>query len=182
MRCRRAFTLLEIMVAIVLTSLIALLALSAAQVSIDARARLTSHLNDVESARAVRTLLTDALRNARIPTRPGDPGFDLQNGRLSFVSAGGAAPLDPDYDWRITVIPDARGLSFVATPLGHAPATQVAFRVPDVTRWDVQVLDADGLQWRSDWTETKVMPRAISIALWHNSVTAVMPIRVVLSP
>ena len=182
MRRWRAFTLLEIMVAIVLTSLIALLAFSAAQVTIDARARLTSHLNDVESARAVRTLLTDALRNARIPSRPGDPGFDLENGRLSFVSAGGAAPLDPDYDWRITVLPDASGLSFVATPLGHAPAAQVAFRVPDVTRWDVQVLEPDGSQWQSTWSDTRVMPRAISIAFWHNSVTAVMPIRVVLSP
>jgi prepilin-type N-terminal cleavage/methylation domain-containing protein len=179
---RSGFTLLEIMVAIVLTSLIALLAFSAAGVAIDARARLTARLDQVQSARAVRTLLTDALRNARIPTRPGDPGFDLQNGRLSFVSAGGAAPLDPDYDWRITLTPDARGLSFVATALGHTTPAQVAFRVPDVTRWDVQVLEPDGSQWQSNWSDNRVMPRAVSIAFWHNSVTAVMPIRIVLSP
>jgi prepilin-type N-terminal cleavage/methylation domain-containing protein len=179
---RRAFTLIEVMVAIVLTGLVALLAYSAAQVSYDARARMTGHLHDIQSARAVRALLVESLRNAKAPQRPGDPGFDLVNGRLSFVSAGGATPLDPDYDWRITVQPDARGLALTATPLGHAPAAQVAFRLPDVTRWDVQVLEPDGSQWRSDWTEQKVLPRAISIALWHNSVTAGTPIRVVLSP
>jgi prepilin-type N-terminal cleavage/methylation domain-containing protein len=179
---RRAFTLLEVLVAIVLTSLVALLAYSAAQVAVDARVRMSAHLHDVESARAVRIWLTDALRNARVPLRPGDPGFDLENGRLSFVAAGGAAPLDPDYDWRITVLAGQRGLQFVATPLGHAPPDQVAFSVPDVTRWDVQVLDPDGGQWRSDWSTQNVMPRAISIAFWHNSVTAASPIHVVLSP
>lgn len=181
MRREAGFTLLELIVAIVLTSLVALLAYSAAQVAVDTRTRMVSHLHDVESARAVRMLLTDALRNARAPQRPGDSGFDLQNNRLSFVAAGGAAPLDPDYDWRITVSPSAGGLQVVAAPLGHAPATQVAFQVPDVTRWDVQVLDANA-QWRSDWTTEKVMPRAITIAFWHNSVTAAMPIRLVLSP
>lgn len=179
---RRAFTLLEIIVALVLTSLVALLAYSAAQVAVDTRARMTARLHDVESARAVRILLTDALRNARTPQRPSDPGFNLRDNRLSFVAAGGAAPLDPDYDWRITVTPDARGLAFIAQPLGHAPATQVAFRVPDVTRWDVQVLDNDGSQWRPDWTNDKVLPRAIAIAFWHNSVTAAMPIRIVFAP
>jgi prepilin-type N-terminal cleavage/methylation domain-containing protein len=175
------FTLLEMIVAIVLTSLVALLAYSAAQVAIDTRTRMTAHLHDVESARAVRMLLTDALRNARGAQRPGDPGFNLQDNQLSFVASGGAAPLDPDYDWRITVTPAATGLQFVATPLGHAPATQVAFRIPDVTRWDVQVLDANA-QWRSDWTTEKIIPRATAIAFWHNSVTAAMPIRLVLSP
>jgi prepilin-type N-terminal cleavage/methylation domain-containing protein len=179
---RPGFTLLEIMVGLVITSIVVLLAYGVAQVGYDARARLVDHLRDVESARAMRTLLGDALRNVRTPERPDDPGFVLANGGLSFVAAGGAPPLDADYDWLIHVGPGAHGLELVATPLGHATAAQVTFRAPDITRWDVRVLDADGAQWIQDWSTQRITPRAITIAFWHNSVTAGLPLEVVLWP
>src|SRR5271165_2322760 len=106
------FTLLEVMVAIVLTSLVVLVAYAAAHVTFDARARLASHLREVQSSRSARELIGSALRDARTPQRPGDPGFLLQRGELSFVAAGGAEPLDPDYDWLITIQPSAQGLAF----------------------------------------------------------------------
>ena len=181
---RSGFTLLEVMVAIVLTSLVVLLAYAAAQVSFDARARLGANLRTLQGARAVRALLQDALRNARTPQRQGDAGFTLKDGRLSFVAAGGAPPLDPDYDWLVTLQPRSGGLDLSAAPIGHAPAAPapVAFRVPGVTRWEVQVLAPGASQWMAEWPATTVMPRAIAIGLWHDSEPLGPPLQVVLSP
>src|SRR2546422_6568128 len=104
------FTLLEVMLAIVLTGLVVLLAYGAAQVSYDAQARLRANIGALQEARALRELLQDALRSARAPQRPGDPRFTLHAGRLSFVTAGGGPPIDPDYDWLVTIEPGADGL------------------------------------------------------------------------
>ena len=178
----RGFTLIEIMVGLVITSVVVLLAYGVAQVGYDARSRMVEHLRDAQSARAVRSLLGDALRNVRTPERPDDPGFVLRDGQLSFVAAGGAPPLDPDYDWLIHVTPSARGLEVAATPLGHATAVRVTFRAPNITRWDVRVLDADGTQWLPGWSTQRIVPRAIAIAFWQNSVAAGLPLEVVLWP
>jgi prepilin-type N-terminal cleavage/methylation domain-containing protein len=179
-RAKTGFTLLEIMVALVLTSIVVMVGYAMAQASFDARTSLATHLRQVESARALRELLRDALRNARAPQRPGDPGVVLSGNRLSFVAAGGAAPLDPDYDWQITIAPSGRGLQFVAIPLGHAPATQVAFTVPGVTRWSVQLLSPQGADWLSDWSEPKLMPRAVMISFWNGARPAIAPLHLVL--
>jgi len=167
-------------VAIVLTSLVVIVAYAAAQVSFDARSRMVSRLHDVQSVRGMRELIQDALRDARAPQGPGDPGFTLQHNQLSFVAAGGAAPLDPDYDWLITIGPGPRGLAFMAVPLGHAGAAQVTFLAREVTRWDVRLLAPAAPQWVSEWPMAKIMPRAVAITLWHDSVTVGLPLHVVL--
>ena len=61
-------------------------------------------------------------------------------------------------------------------------AAQVAFRVPGVTRWEVQVLAPGASQWMSEWPATTVMPRAVAIGLWHDSEPLGPPLQVVLSP
>src|SRR3989449_6303001 len=78
MRRTSGFTLLEVMVAIVLTSLVVLLAYGAAQVSYDAQARLGAELQGLQGARAMRELHQDALHNARPPQLPGHQGLTLQ--------------------------------------------------------------------------------------------------------
>src|SRR5436309_3480695 len=130
------FTLLEVMVAIVLTGLVVLLAYGAAQVSYDAHARLRADVDALQEAQALRELLQDVLRSARAPQRPGDPRFTLHAGRLSFVTAGGGPPLDPDYDWLLTIEQGAHGLQPSATPVGRAPAAQVTLRAAGAPRWD----------------------------------------------
>ena len=172
------FTLLEVMVAIVLTSLIVLLAYSAAQVSYDAHARLSAQLRVLQQANALRELLQDALRSARAPQRPGDPPFTLHAGRLAFVTAGGGPPFDPDYDWLLTVGPIADGLELSATPVGRAPAAVVTITVPGVTRWDVRALAPSPPQWLQEWPRTAVMPRAVAITMWHDSTPLGLPLQV----
>src|SRR5437016_13025348 len=157
------FTLLEVMVAIVLTSLAVLLAYGAARGSYDAHARLSADLRALQQARALRELLQDALRSARAPQRPGDPRFTLHAGRLSFVTAGGGPPLDPDYDWLVTIEPGADGLQLSATPVGRAPAAQVTIRAPGVTRWDVRARLAGASGWLEEGPMTTVPPSAVAI-------------------
>jgi prepilin-type N-terminal cleavage/methylation domain-containing protein len=184
MRRRRGFTLLEVMVAIVLTGIVVVVAYAMAQAAADARARLTTQLRDVQSARAAREMLRDALRNARAPGHAGDPrgGILLSNGTLSFVAAGGATPLDPDYDWRFTIAPAPGGLTVTAVAMGHAEPAQVVFSVPDVTRWRVWLLASDGQTWRSDWSEPKLMPRAAVLAFWKGDRLLGLPLHIALWP
>lgn len=181
-RREAGFTLLEVMVSVMLTSLIAVLAYGAAQVSFDARARLGSSLEGVQGERAARQILADALRNAQPPRRADQPGFQLQADRLSFVAAGGAPPMDPDYDWLISVGPAGKKVEFVATPLGHAPAAEVRFPLPRVTRWDVRVLTPGAADWLGDWLDGTQLPRAVEMNFWNDSVRVGAPLRVTLVP
>jgi prepilin-type N-terminal cleavage/methylation domain-containing protein len=177
---RAGFTLLEVMLALVLTGLVVLVAYAAAQVSFEARARLTSTLHEDDRLRAIRVLLRDALRNARAPQRASAPGFTLANGRLSFVASGGAAPLDPDYDWLITAQAGAQGLEVDAVPLGHARSARITFRAPSVTRWQVHVLALDDSAWQDDWSAPTVLPRAASLVFWQGTTPVGQPMDVVL--
>ena len=178
------FTLLEVLVAIVLTSIVVVVAYAMAQAGIDARTHLTTQLRDVQSTRAAREILRDALRNARAqdPGDSGRGGVTLSNDTLSFVAAGGATPLDPDYDWIFTIAPGPHGLMVSAVARGHAAPAVVHFAVPEVTRWDVRLLAPDGLTWRSAWNEPKLMPRAVVIAFWNGDRLSGLPLHVVLWP
>src|SRR5438128_10913997 len=70
MRRTSGFTLLEVMVAIVLTSLVVLLAYGAAQVSYDAQARLGAERQGLQRARALGEPLPDAAHTAPPPQPP----------------------------------------------------------------------------------------------------------------
>ncbi len=181
---RGGFTLLEVMVAIVLTSIVVTVAYAMAQAGIDARARLTTHLRATQSARAAREILRDAIRNARAAQSAGDPrgGIILSNDTLSFVAAGGAAPLDADYDWHFTIAPTRNGLAVAATALGHSAPATVTFTVPDVTRWTVWLLAPDGHTWRTDWSEPVLMPRAVVIGFWNGNRPSGLPLHISLWP
>lgn len=173
------YTLLEILVAIVLTSLVALIAYGAMQVSLGARDRLGTAMAVEQRARMTRELLVDVLRNTRTPQRQGDTTFTLAGDTLTFVAAGGGPPLDADCDWRVTITPDAGGLMFDATPVGRAPATEIAFRLPGVTRMDVRVLAPTGDEWLVAWPASMVTPRAVVITLWNRGQRIEPPVRVV---
>jgi prepilin-type N-terminal cleavage/methylation domain-containing protein len=175
----RGFTLLEILVAVVLTSLVALLAYGAVQVSLGVRDRLGAALAVEQRARVTRELLVDVLRNTRTPQRQGDTTFTLDGGTLTFVAAGGGPPLDADCDWRVTIAPDAGGLMFVAIPVGRAPVAVVAFPLPGVTRMDVRVLAPTGDEWLDTWPAAMVRPRAVAITLWNGIRRIEPPVRVV---
>jgi|GEM_PF-3435155 len=181
---RGAFTLLEVMVALVITGLVVLVAIATTQATLEARTRLATHLETVQRARAAREILRDALRNARARSRADDPdgGLVLDHGTLTFVAAGGAAPLDPDYDWRFTIAPSAAGLRVSAAAVGHTQPAVVSFLVPEVTRWQVWLLAPDGSEWRTSWSDPRWLPRAIVIGVWHGNEPIGLPMHIALWP
>jgi len=170
------------MVALMLTSMVALMAYGAVHLSIETRARMQRELGSLQSGRILRETLQDALRNARAPQRRGDTTFTLGNGRLSFVAAGTGPPFDPDYDWRITLLTDSGGLEVVGTPVGRAPAARIALREAGITRCDVQVLAPGSTEWITEWPPSTVMPRAIAVTLWHESEQVGPTLEVTLTP
>lgn len=175
------FTLFEVMVALMLTGLIAMLAYAAAQVSFDARALLAANLREMQSSRGARQIVSDALRNAQPPQQPEDPGFQLKEERLTFVAAGGAPPLDPDYDWLISIGPSPDGIEFLAKPLGRAPPVQVSFALPGVSRWEVLVPGRQN-EWVREFPNGAVLPRVVEIRMWNDSAPVGSPFRVNLVP
>jgi hypothetical protein len=170
------------MVALMLTSIVALLAYGAVHLSLETRDRMEQDLGSAQSARILREVLQDALRNARAPQRRGDTTFTLGKGRLSFVAAGAGPPFDPDYDWRITVQTDSSGLELVGTPVGRGPPARVAVHGPGITRCDVQVLAPGGSEWTTEWPPSTVMPRAIAVTLWHQDERVGPTLEVTLTP
>lgn len=177
---RSGFTLLEVMVAIVITSVVALLAVAAAQVSVESQERLDASLRGVRSDRAMRQMLLDLLHNVRPPRRAGDTSLVLKGDTLWLVAAG-AAPLDPDYDWLVKLHLGPAGLEVAAASLGRSPSARIAFRVPRVTRWEVSLLPPGGSEWQREWSQAAVLPRGVTISFWHDSVPLGSPLMVRLS-
>ena len=91
--------------------------------------------------------------------------------------------MDPDYDWLLTIGPDADGLELSATPVGRVPDAVVTMRVSGVTRWDVRARapGKGAWQWLEEWPKTSGMPGAVAITLWHDSTPLGLPLQVQLA-
>ena len=177
---RRGFTLLELLVAIVLAGVVALLVYGAARAGADTQARLTASRRRWQAERAMRTLLEDALRNARPAMRPGDAAFALRartsstgipQDDLTFVTRGGFPPLTADADWRVTIeIAEAGGgLSVIAVPLGVRTPARLAGVLPGVTGLEIRVLPPGGGSWTRQWALPSGFPRAVALTFWTAS-------------
>jgi prepilin-type N-terminal cleavage/methylation domain-containing protein len=166
MKARPAgFTLLEVMVAIVLTSLVALMAYASARVSVESAAVIRSGLVSVQSDRAARQVLLDLLHNVRPSRGRGDTSFALSGDTLTFTAAG-APPLDPEYDWLVAVRPDEEGLALVARSVGRGPASRRTVRLPRITRWQVRALPPHGREWTETWAPGALLPGGVGITFW----------------
>ena len=186
---RRGFTLLELLVAIVLAGVVALLVYGAARAGSDTEARLSASRRRWQAERAMRTLLEDALRNARPPTRAGDAAFTLHaqtsgagvpQDQLTFVTRGGFPPLTADADWRVTIETTAAGLSVIALPLSVRTPERVVGSLPEVTGLEIRVLAPSGGPWSRQWVLAAAFPRAVALTFWTDSGPRGAPLRVAL--
>jgi len=177
---RRGFTLLELLVAIALAGVVALLVYGAARAGSETEARLSASRRRWQAERAMRTLIEDALRNARPAMRPGDAAFALHartsstgipQDDLTFVTRGGFPPLTADADWRVTVqISEAGGaLSVIAVPLGVRTPERLAGALPGVTGLEIRVLAPSGGPWTRQWALPSAFPRAVALTFWTDS-------------
>lgn len=181
---RRGFTLLELIVALALTGIVALLIYGAASAASDVEARLAANRRAAQAQVGMRTLLEDALRNARPAPRPGDPVFRLEtrtstrgvpNDQLTFVTRGGFPPLTGDADWRVTIEATPHGLAARAVPLGVRAPARVAALLPGVTGLEIRVQPVGGGPWSRTWAMPGVFPRAVLLTLWNDSGPVALP-------
>jgi prepilin-type N-terminal cleavage/methylation domain-containing protein len=179
MRNRQGFTLLELMLAVVVTSVVALLVYGTVQVGLDARERLAERLVTDQSHRAVRVILRDALRNVRHPVGVDDSVFVLRRGMstagrpadtLSFLTGGSIPPLTSDSDWMVSLAASDSGLTMWARPVGTRLPARLVASLPGVLGLEVRVrrVGADS-SWTADWPVQRVLPAAVAVTFWSDS-------------
>ena len=172
---RGAFTLVEVMVALVVTGLVVSLAYAALRGGLDTQARLTAHRADTEALITVRGMLRDALRHA-LPGVPGGPetfalvdrattaGVPVDS--LAFLSRGVVPPFGTAGAWRVSVSVGEGGLLVAATPVGAAMGVPQRATLPMVTSLDIRALGRGAIaRWASGWSDAGVAPRAVTLAL-----------------
>lgn len=184
------FTLLELLVAITLAGVVALLVYGTADAGRQTQQRLAERRRAVQTTRAFRSTVEDALRNTR-PTRVyGDTAFwlearrDSRNrpmDRLWFVTAGSMPPLTPDADWEVSIEPAPDGVVMTATPVGIAAPTRVVVRYPDATGLEIRVLDFGSPPvWTNRWRFPSFVPAAIELTYWGIEGPISAPVRLAL--
>ena len=179
-RCRRVrsgnragFTLLEVMLALVLTAVAVATASLALRTATTARDRVAEHRQTLERESRLRTMLTDMLRHA--PTASSVDESMLRvwqtptgETQLVFLSTGVRAPFGTGPTWRVMLTQTASGLVLDATPIGvDADETALHTVLPGLQNFSVRVLEqAGGLSaahWRSDWPLERARPSVIAI-------------------
>lgn len=175
MRAKAGFTLLELVVGLVLTGVVALLVYGAAGVALDTEWRVRQRDVAARAELAWRAVVEDALRNLRSntdyprATLVVEPGPSGAGDRIRFITAGGTPPLTGDADWDVTIESAADGLTLLATPIGvDAPTRRLRAPAP-FTGVDVQVLDErTGAAWLEQWSDRRLLPRALAVTFLAN--------------
>lgn len=173
---RRAFTLVEVMLALVLTGLVVTLAYATTQAGFDVESRLDRHRDRGERDVALRAILTDALRHQVEGTRGGGEVFTIADrtastgasaDSLHLTTRGMVAPLGASAPWSVSVWLAGDTLHVEGHPIdGAADAVPVTARLAGVSQFDVQALGR-GLAsaWRGDWPEVDVAPDAMALSV-----------------
>jgi len=167
---RRAFTLVEVMVALVVTSLVASVAWTAVQAGLDTGDRLRGVREDVEAEATARALVTAALRHALPGGRGGEAVFDLDPGarpdraRLQFLTRGIEEPLGASAIWRLTIEAAEAGLLLEAVSMEEA-APAIRIRLDGIEGLSVAVMGAGATAWSDSWPTPDLAPARVALRL-----------------
>jgi prepilin-type N-terminal cleavage/methylation domain-containing protein len=187
---RGGFTLIEVMVALVVTGLVTSLAYAAVAAGFDTSDRIERYRTTVEAQAIVRELLIDALRH---PTEQGGAAMNdvlfvlddatradgLPVDRIQFFSRGVTPPLGASDQWSVTLGPVDDGVRLVATSLARDEAV-IDVLLPSVRGLEVRVLErtADSL-WLERWDVTGRVPAAVALTFFGGPEDASGPAMVV---
>lgn len=169
---RSGFTLVEILVAVVVASLVATMAYGTSQAGFDTESRLDAHRTGMEREAALRVLVADALRHALQGARGGEPVFDLADrlaadgspaDSLRFATRGVVPPLGASASWDVSLWVQDGALRLAATPReAEERSPTVTARLDGVRGLDVQVLGrGPGAAWQQAWPERDLAPDAL---------------------
>ncbi len=182
MSARRGFTLLEVMVALVVSALVVTLAYGAAQAGFDTEARLRARAEADGARTAWRALLGDALRHVAHGVADDDVVFELARGRgdrasdtLRLLTHGVVPPLGTGERWLVTLAPTPDGVLLSAAPADGRAGAPVTVLVREARGVRVRLLPYAGGAWTREWPRGSAAPAAVSVQLVDSLARAVDP-------
>ncbi len=156
------------MIALVIGSVVVLLAYSTLRAGTDVEARVTAARDADQTTAAFRAMFSDAVRHAVTGDARDARGLHAEvdvNGhttRLAFVSRGVTTPLGGTGAWQIGLSADTNGVVLDASSLDSARTPlRVLARGPHA--FAVRFLALDDDEWRSGWNDPTRLPEAIEI-------------------
>lgn len=175
---RPAFTLMEIMIALTVTALVATVAAAALHAGMDVRERVQEHRVTVDAEARASSWLGVMLRHPPAASAVDEAMFTINQGNdgntaVTFLSQGVETPAGTGTIWRVSLVVRADGLHIRAVPTGSA-RTRVPLEtvLPHVNQLDVEALETAGSPagsgastWRADWPVLRSMPGAVRIAM-----------------
>ncbi|MFN8574643.1 MAG: prepilin-type N-terminal cleavage/methylation domain-containing protein [Gemmatimonadaceae bacterium] len=170
---RRGFTLIELMIALVISLVVVTLAYGAVQTGMDTGERVQGVRTGIQERAAAREVLIDALRHA-LPGIAGGPavfelidsvGADgLPHDRLRLVTRGVLPPLGTGEGWLVTLGGTA---DVVMDAVTEQPQEEGRYRgvFRGARGLDIRVRgNAPGAPWREVWDDPGRAPSAVSVS------------------
>lgn len=193
-RRARGFTLLELLMAIVLTAVAVAIAAGALRAASDARVRVATHREHLERETRLRSALSDMLRHAPSAESVLEPllvtDADARGTtRLVFLSQGVRAPFGTGRIWRVELSVDQDSLVLAAWPhvqdrRGMPTTPTLRSAVSGISQLRVHFQErasrTDRAAWREDWPLTTTRPAAIRLSFGDD--VAHPPLVVTLDP
>jgi prepilin-type N-terminal cleavage/methylation domain-containing protein len=183
---RRAFTLVEVIVALTIAGLIALAARAAIVGGLDTQERLARHTAAGEADARFRALLIDGFRHMADAPAPGLQPFTLRDtvhndvpGHVAeFYSRGFAHPAGTGQTVLVRVAPSPEGLTLSV----EAPDGSLLLRgtLTDVAAMRVRAR-APGGDWVAMWPRTLQLPTAVEIAFTPAQTRAAAPLTMIVA-
>jgi prepilin-type N-terminal cleavage/methylation domain-containing protein len=171
----RGFTVLEVMVALVVTGVVSLLAFGTLSTALDGEEQLERHRDVAEAQMIVRALLVDALRH---PPEEGGAAMNemlleiddqvdprgLPVDALRFRTRGMTHPLGASREWIVELAATPMGLRLLARPGADGDAAPVETLLGGVAGLDVRVLPRiDEPIWSERWESPGRVPAAVAL-------------------
>ncbi len=184
-RPRRAFTLLEVIVALTITGLVATIAYAAMQAGIDTSERLAVRQERDEALANARDLVSAAIRHA-MPGAPGGPvtfevvrraSAEAAGDSLVFLTRGVLEPHGTTSAWRAALWTSRDTLHLRATPVSASPL-EVAAQIAGIRALRVRSLARGTFaRWRDGWDDPATAPAAVSIAYTGSTGTRLVQVQ-----
>ncbi|MDX2183248.1 MAG: type II secretion system protein [Gemmatimonadaceae bacterium] len=165
----RAFTLLEVMIALVITGLVTSIGYATLTSGFDVQRRTAEVRDRVTHQAAAREFLRDALRHAVEGATAGE-GWQLatdptgRTARFAFLTRGIGSRRGASGQWQVVLSARDSVLWLMATSL-EASLPPIAFPVADATAMRVTAMSVSDRRWQAGWSDGTRLPSAIAVEL-----------------